>query len=326
MGNRPMGEKSMSPSFRNVALLYGGWSPEREVSLSTGRGVAQALQSLNQPYTLIDVQSPNPISLCQAIQEANADVIFIALHGKGHEEGSLQGVLNLLGIPYTHSGVLGSSIGFFKPLAKQIFRSLGIQTPDGSLIHIADLEAGRMSFSKRHILKPVDQGSTVGIQILNSPEDFSPTDWCFGPTALLEEFIEGREVTVGVISGMNPESARPLTTTEVLFSSPVLDYAHKYTAGLATHFTPAPLPPPATEYLLKASVKAHLGLQCRGATRCDFIYVPEEPDPQKACYLLEINTLPGLTPTSFVPEQAAALGISYADLVAYLLEHATIDS
>jgi D-alanine-D-alanine ligase len=302
---------------RRVAVLMGGWSSEREVSLTSGRGCAAALGRLGYDVTTIDV-SHDAAALVKALTP-KPDVVFNALHGRFGEDGNIQGLLNILEIPYTHSGLLASAIAMDKPMTRTVLSAQGLRFAEGKVVHRADVLAGDV-MARPYVIKPINEGSSVGVRIVR-PGDNSPFDaesWPFGDEVLVERFIAGRELTVGVMGD------RALGVTEIRPRQGFYDYAAKYTEGKAEHLIPAPIVPEALEEAKSVAVAAHRGLGCRGVSRADFRYDDTKGEPGELV-LLEVNTQPGMTSLSLVPEQAAAVGISYDELVGWLVENASCD-
>jgi D-alanine-D-alanine ligase len=300
-----------------VAVLMGGWSSERDVSLSSGRGCAAALGRLGYDVTTIDV-SHDAAALVKALTP-KPDVVFNALHGRFGEDGNIQGVLNILEIPYTHSGLLASAIAMDKPTARILFAAHGIRVARGKVVHRADVLAGDV-LPRPYVVKPTNEGSSVGVRIVR-PGDNSPFDaesWPFGDEVLVEQFIPGRELTVGVMGD------RALGVTEIRPRQGFYDYAAKYTEGKAEHLIPAPIAPESLAEAKAVALAAHRCLGCRGVSRADFRYDDTKGEPGELV-LLEVNTQPGMTSLSLVPEQAAAVGISYDALVGWLVENASCD-
>ena len=305
----------MSRADTHVAVLKGGWSPEREVSLSSGRECAKALRQAGFKVTEIDVDR----AIAGKLEAMHPDVCFNALHGPVGEDGTIQGVLNVLGIPYTHSGVRASAVAMDKPTAKDVFSRLGLRCPGGKVVTLDAFEAGH-PMEPPYVIKPIDQGSSVGVHIVKEGDNYRPTgeDWTFGDRVLVEPFIDGRELTVAVLDG------EPLEVTEITSSRGFYDYEAKYAPGGSIHLLPAPVPASIRTEALEMARRAHEALGCRGVSRCDFRYDDTQSDPG-VLYLLEINTQPGMTPTSLVPEQAAFRGISFPELVARMVEGAQCD-
>lgn len=299
-----------------VAVLYGGISAEREVSLSSGRQVVAALREAGYDVVPIDV-GPDLRDMLAAL-EPKPDVVFNALHGRYGEDGTIQGVLDWLGIPYTHSGVRASSVAMDKVAAKAAFRAAGLPVANGRVVPIADL-AEDHPLPAPYVVKPVNEGSSVGVEIIRAQDNRRAAiaaAWRFGPSALVEEYIPGRELTVGVMGD------RALAVTEIAPRTGFYDYEAKYAEGGSRHLIPAPIHPDITRQAMDVAVAAHDALGCRGASRADFRYDDTAGEPGRLV-LLEVNTQPGLTPTSLLPEQAAHVGIGFARLCTWMLEQAT---
>lgn len=311
VGRLVSGRKKMA----RVVVLLGGLSPERPVSLSSGAGCAAALRRLGHDVVEIDPQSPTWIGDLAA---ARPDAVFNALHGEWGEDGRTQGVLEYLKLPYTHSGVLASAVAMDKDKSKAVFAQAGLPLAKGKLMD-------RHEAAKAHpmplpyVVKPNAQGSSVGVFIVREganrpPEQLLDKEWTFGDDVLVEEFIDGKELTVAV---MHDRGA--LAVTEILPAGEWYDFDAKYSEGGSRHEIPAKIPQSVADQLMRAAEAAHHALGCRGVTRSDFRY-----DPQRdVIALLEVNTQPGMTPTSLVPEQAAYVGMSYDDIVAWILGDAS---
>lgn len=305
----------------HVAVLMGGLSAEREVSLSSGKECSAALREAGYQVTEVDVDR----KVAQTLTELGPDVCFNALHGPGGEDGSIQGLLNFLDIPYTHSGVLASALAMDKPRAKQLFGTVGIRCPEGWVLTKEQVAAGETPPAP-YVLKPLNQGSSFGVQIVASGENrvHINGNWPFGDEVLVERYVPGRELTVGVVGD------RALTVTEIRPKDGFYDYAAKYTDGIAVHDVPAEVPVQVREEAMRSAVAAHRALGCRGVSRADFRY----DDTGEGCrgrnagilYMLEVNTQPGMTPLSLLPEQAAHCGISFPELVSWMVEQAQCDS
>jgi D-alanine-D-alanine ligase len=299
-----------------VAVLYGGISAEREVSLSTGRQVIDALRQSGFDVDPIDVG--HDLGAVIAALTPKPDAVFNALHGRFGEDGAIQGVLDWLGIPYTHSGVRASSVAMDKVAAKALFVSAGLPVAKGRMVPIAELEAAD-PMPLPYVVKPSNEGSSVGVEIIrggdNRRADIARA-WKFGPAALVEEYIPGRELTVGVMGD------RALAVTEILaVANSFYDYESKYADQGSRHIVPAQVHPDAYARAMDVAVAAHRALGCRGASRCDFRYDDTVGEPGRLV-LLEINTQPGLTATSLLPEQAAHLGMSFPQLCTWMVENA----
>ena len=298
---------------RRVAVLMGGWSSEREVSLVSGRECAQALRASG--YTVAELDVTRDIgALVKALSPA-PDAVFNALHGRFGEDGTIQGLLDLLGIPYTHSGVLASALAMDKVAAKRIFAAVGIRVPDGLVATRAQAMAGDL-LPRPYVVKPINEGSSVGVEIVVADDPLPAfADWPDGDAVMVERYIPGRELTVAVMG------ERALAVTEIRAHNGFYDYTAKYTEGRAVHLIPAPIAPAAYDAALGIARRAHDALGCRGVSRADLRYDDTTGEPG-ALYLLEVNTQPGMTPLSLVPEQAAHCGIGFPQLVSWMVEHA----
>ena len=300
-----------------VAVLHGGISSEREVSLASGRQVAAALREAGFDVDLFDVNGDVQTLLNQLTPKP--DVVFNALHGRFGEDGSIQGILDWLNIPYTHSGVRASAIAMNKESAKAIFAASGLPVAKGGVMAVEDLlSADPMPLP--YVIKPVSEGSSVGVEIMRVGDNRRAAvarSWRFGRTAMVEEFIDGRELTVGVMGD------RALAVTDIVADAGTFyDYESKYSAGGSRHILPAAVHPDIHALAMDVAVRAHQALGCRGASRADFRYDDTHGEPGRLV-LLEINTQPGLTPTSLLPEQAAHVGINFPSLCAWMVEHAS---
>ena len=310
----------MTARKKHVAVLMGGWSAEREVSLVSGAGVAKALEEEGYTVTAVDVQR-DLNGLVAALNDPRPDVVFNALHGRGGEDGTIQGILEFLGLPYTHSGVRASAIAMDKAMTKRVLDSVGVRSPRGIVLTKGELTGGAHPMPAPYIVKPVDEGSTVGVTLVREGQNSPVGDaWTFGERALVEEFIPGRELTVAAM-GAGGTDTRALTVTEIVFEAQVYDYTAKYSAGHAVHTLPARIPDAVAEEAKRLAVLAHETLGCRGVSRSDFRWDESKPGTE-GLYFLEINNQPGMTPLSLVPEQAAHVGISYGALVSWLVENA----
>jgi D-alanine-D-alanine ligase len=299
-----------------VALLMGGWSAEREVSLMSGNGVADALESLGHKVTRIDMDR----NLALVLDGVRPDVVFNALHGTPGEDGTVQGLMDLMGIRYTHSGLSTSVIAIDKELTKQQLVPHGIRMPEGRIVESESLYGGD-PMPRPYVLKPVNEGSSVGVAIVTEGGNYgspiargTPGPWREFPRLLAEPFIKGRELTAAVLGD------EALAVTELRTSSGFYDYDAKYTDGLTEHVCPADIPDAVRDAALKMALDAHRLLGCRGCSRSDFRW--DEEQGLDGLYLLEVNTQPGMTPLSLVPEQGRHMGLSYAALVQRILEEA----
>ena len=296
----------------HVAVLMGGWSKEREVSLVSGAAVATALNDTGFQVTEIDVHQDAAALLTQLYPIP--DKVFNALHGRFGEDGCVQGFLNILGVPYTHSGVLASALAMDKPMSKRVFKEVGITVADHQILTREQLSQTVFG-SKPHVIKPLNEGSSVGVNIIFEGDSYTPTEkeWPFGSHVMAEQYIPGRELTVAVMG------ERALGVTEIKTERCFYDYDAKYSDGGSIHQVPAQLPQDIYDEAMRISVLAHKTLGCRGISRADMRY------DGKDLYLLEVNTQPGMTPTSLVPEQASYANISFENLVVWLVEHAECD-
>ena len=296
-----------------VIVFFGGRSNEREVSLVTGAAVEKALIDSGYRVKSMDVDE-DMITLVKGLSP-KPDVVFNALHGRYGEDGCVQGLLNLMGIRYTHSGVLASAAAFNKHVAKSIMAAAGIKVAEHQIVSYGNFLNEKV-MSPPYVVKPLNEGSSVGIFIVQDDDGFEPKkqNWGFGDKLMVERFIPGRELTVTVMGN------RPLAVTEVITGRNFYDYDAKYTNGGSKHIIPADIPEAIYDEALRVSLLAHKSLECRGLSRVDIRYDGTN------VYVLEVNTQPGMTPTSLVPEQAAYLGISFNELVIWLVENATCDS
>jgi D-alanine-D-alanine ligase len=300
----------------HIAVLMGGWSAEREVSLVTGNGVADALESRGHRVTRIDMDR----NVAARLADLSPDVVFNALHGTPGEDGTVQGMMDLMGLRYTHSGLETSVIAIDKELTKMVLVPHGIRMPVGRVVESESLY-GADPLPRPYVLKPVNEGSSVGVAIIqdggNHGDPISPHTkgpWQEFDRLLAEPFIPGRELTVAVL---NDEA---LAVTELRPKSGFYDYDAKYTEGMTEHVCPANIPGDIADAAMAMALKAHRLLGCRGASRADFRW--DEAKGADGLYLLEVNTQPGMTPLSLVPEQARARGIDYASLVERIVEAA----
>jgi D-alanine-D-alanine ligase len=299
----------------HVAVLMGGASAEREISLISGEACAAALESRGYRVSRVDAGRDLP----QRLALLRPDRVFNALHGRMGEDGRVQGLLDLMGLPYTHSGVLASALAMDKPMAKRVLAAAGLRCPEGVETRLGALEEG-LPLPPPVVVKPAAEGSSVGVTILHDTDPrplFERNDLDREQRVLVERYVPGRELTCAVMGG------RALTVTEIRPAEGFYDYRAKYTAGLAVHDVPARLPEGLYRQVMDWAAQAHRVLGCRGVSRADFRYNPDEGED--GLYLLELNTQPGMTPLSLVPEQAAHCGIGFADLVERLLEEATCD-
>lgn len=307
----------MSRGPWHVAVLMGGWSNEREVSLKSGEGVALALESRGHRVTRIDMGR----DVAQGLTQAAPDVVFNALHGVPGEDGSVQGMLDLMGTPYTHSGLVTSVIAIDKELTKQRLVPHGIPMPVGTIVTSESVFAAD-PLPRPYVLKPVNEGSSVGVAIVKADGNYgnpigrdSVGPWQDFKELLAEPFIKGRELTVAVLAG----EALAVTELEVV-SGGFYDYEAKYTDGMTVHVCPANVPEHIAARMKQLALDAHNLLGCKGVSRSDFRWDDEQGEA--GIFLLEVNTQPGMTALSLAPEQAKACGIDYAELVERIVEEA----
>ena len=304
----------------HIAVLMGGWANERPVSLMSGSGVADALESRGHTVTRIDMDR----DVAARIVEANPDVVFNALHGVPGEDGTVQGMLDLMGVPYTHSGLATSVIAIDKELTKQALVPAGIPMPGGRIVTSEELYSGD-PLPRPYVLKPVNEGSSVGVAIVTEESNYGNPirrdvagPWQEFESLLAEPFIRGREMTTAVIDG--PDGPRALTVTELVPKSGFYDFDAKYTDGMTDHICPADLPDNITQLCLDYAVRAHQVLGCKGTSRTDYRW--DDTQGEAGLFVLETNTQPGMTPLSLVPEQAQHCGMDYGDLVEAIVAEA----
>lgn len=304
----------------HVVVLMGGWANEREVSLMSGAGVADALEMNGHRVTRIDMDR----DVAQRIAEAAPDVVFNALHGVPGEDGTVQGMLDLMGIAYTHSGVATSVIAIDKQLTKQALVPHGVPMPGGRIVASEELYE-RDPLPRPYVLKPVNEGSSVGVAIVTETSDYgypinpdTAGPWKQFDHLLAEPFIKGRELTTAVID--SAEGPRALGVTELIIETGFYDYEHKYTEGRTQHVCPAEIPEEIARLCEQYAIRAHEVLGCHGTSRTDFRW--DDEAGEDGLFVLETNTQPGMTPLSLVPEQARHAGIGYAELVELIVMEA----
>jgi D-alanine-D-alanine ligase len=302
----------------HVAVLMGGWSNERPVSLMSGNGVADALEKVGYKVSRVDMDR----NVAQVLTALRPDVVFNALHGVPGEDGSVQGMLDLMGIKYTHSGMVTSVIAIDKELTKQRLVPAGIPMPKGTMVDSETLFAAD-PLPRPYVLKPVNEGSSVGVAIVTENSNYgnpisrdAKGPWQEFETLLAEPFIKGRELTVAVLGG------KALCVTELKPKSGFYDFDAKYTDGLTEHICPAEIPDEIAQYMLDIALDAHRLLGCKGASRTDFRW--DDEFGKNGVFVLETNTQPGMTPLSLVPEQARQVGISYEQLVDMIVKEALV--
>ena len=300
----------------HIVVLMGGWSAEREVSLSSGKGVADALESRGHRVTRIDMDR----DVAQRLAEAKPDLVFNALHGTPGEDGSIQGLMDIMGLRYTHSGLATSVIAIDKVLTKQALIPHGIPMPGGRIVRSDTLYEGD-PLPRPYVLKPVNEGSSVGVAIVTDDGNYGNPigrdvagPWQEFDELLAEPYIRGRELTTAVLGD------RALGVTELRPKSGWYDYDAKYTDGMTTHIFPAQIPDDVADACKRLAVAAHQALGCKGASRSDFRW--DDNQGVAGLFLLEVNTQPGMTPLSLVPEQAQHTGMSYPELVQWIVDEA----
>jgi D-alanine-D-alanine ligase len=299
---------------KHVAVLMGGWSAEREVSLRSGRACAEALVRRGYRVSPLDV-SPE---IGAALAATKPDVALNVLHGRPGEDGTLQGLLEILGIPYSHSGVLASALAMHKGYAKALFRAADIPVAEDRLV--SRFEAAKAHvMAPPYVVKPVAEGSSVGVFIVTEahphpPQELFRDDWTFGETVMVERYIPGKELTCAVLGD------RALDVIEIVPTTRFYDYEAKYAAGGSRHLLPAPILPNVYQEVRRLTLAAHNALGCRGVSRADFRY-DDRGTGKLVC--LEVNTQPGMTETSLVPELAAYAGITFDELVQWMVEDAS---
>ncbi|MCZ6764598.1 MAG: D-alanine--D-alanine ligase [Alphaproteobacteria bacterium] len=321
---------------KTICVLKGGWSVEREVSLASGANCAAALAQAGFDVREIDVTrdiAALVADLTGASGETPAGAVFNALHGRFGEDGCVQGLLNMLDLPYTHSGVAASATAIDKVRARGVFAAAGITVAEGGhLVARRDL-VGVHPMTPPYVIKPRNEGSSVGVEIVTGERRASPGDAKADPDEelLVERYVPGHELTVAVTGDGQRDPLTTLGVTELRPKTGFYDYAHKYTAGKTDHLLPAPIPERVAELAQGWAERAHLALGCRGVSRADFRFDSDtfsSSDPMsesRALVLLEVNTQPGMTPMSLVPEQAAFRGIPFVEFVTWLIERARCD-
>jgi D-alanine-D-alanine ligase len=307
----------VSAAAKRVAVLKGGWSAEREVSLSSGRDVAKALRG--EGYDVYEIDVTRDLDKLVGALTPRPDAVFNALHGRGGEDGTVQGVLEFLRLPYTHSGLLASALAMDKPAAKAVFAAAGLPLARGKVVKRADLL--HHDIPAPFVVKPSNEGSSVGVRIVRANDNSWSAEaakWAYEDN-LVEEFIPGRELTCAIMG------ERCLGALEIRAKAAAFyDYESKYAPGGSEHLMPAPIHPEAYEEACAVSLAAHKALGCRGVSRADLRYDDTGGEPGRVV-LLEVNTQPGMTPTSLVPDLARHHGIGYGALVRWMVENAALD-
>ena len=308
----------MNPNMsKHVAVLMGGWSNEREVSLRSGKACADALERQGYRVTRIDVER----DIATVLAALKPDIACNLLHGTPGEDGTIQGILEILRIPYTHSGVLASALAMQKDTAKVVMQATGVPVPEGKVVSRA--EAARNHVLPRpYVIKPIAEGSSVGVFIVTEqhahpPQELTRADWSYGDRLLVERYIPGKELTCAVLGD------KSLDVIEIVAATRFYDYEAKYAPGGSKHLLPAPIPPAVYQEVRRLSLRAHQALGCRGVSRADFRY--DERAGAAGLFCLEVNTQPGMTETSLVPELAAYAGMSFDTLVRWMVEDASLN-
>jgi D-alanine-D-alanine ligase len=303
---------------KHVAVLMGGWSAEREISLRSGKTCAEALSRLGYQATRIDVGR----DIAAVLATVKPDVALNVLHGRPGEDGTLQGILEILAIPYTHSGVMASAVAMQKDIAKTLFRAADVPVPDGVV-------ASRFEVAKRHIMpppyviKPLAEGSSVGVFIISAdhrhpPQELTRHDWAYGELVMVENYIPGKELTCAV------RGNEALGVIEIVPTVRFYDYEAKYAPGGSKHLLPAQISSFVYQEVRRLALAAHRALGCRGVSRADFRY-DDRTDGLGGLFCLEVNTQPGMTETSLVPELAVHAGITFDELVRWMIEDASLN-
>ena len=303
---------------KHIAVLMGGWSAEREISLRSGQACAAALERLGYRVTPIDVDR----DIAAALTQVKPDVALNVLHGRPGEDGTVQGLLEILGIPYTHSGVLASALAMKKDVAKEVFRAAGVPVAEG--VVASRLEAARTHLLPRpYVIKPIAEGSSKGVYIVTEqhehpPQELYREDWAYGDRVIVEKYIAGKELTCACMG----EEA--LGVIEIVPATRFYDYEAKYAPGGSKHLLPAPISSFVYQLARRLTLAAHRALGCRGVSRADFRY-DDRIEGTGGLVCLEVNTQPGMTETSLVPELAAHAGISFDELVQWMVEDASLN-
>lgn len=302
----------------HVAVLMGGWSAEREVSLRSGRACAEALARLRYRVTRIDVGR----DIATVLATVKPDVALNVLHGRPGEDGTLQGILEILAIPYTHSGVMASAVAMQKDVAKELFRAAAMPVPEG--VVATRFEAARSHLlPPPYVIKPIAEGSSVGVFIVNAdhahpPQELNREDWSYGDRVIVEKYVPGKELTCAIVGDA------ALGVIEIVPTARFYDYEAKYALGGSKHLLPAPISSFVYQEARRLALVAHRALGCRGVSRADFRY-DDRIEGTRGLFCLEVNTQPGMTETSLVPELAAHAGITFDELVRWMIEDASLN-
>jgi D-alanine-D-alanine ligase len=303
---------------KHVAVLMGGWSAEREVSLRSGKSCAEALVRRGYRVTRIDVGR----DIATVLTTVKPDVALNVLHGRPGEDGTLQGILEILAIPYTHSGVMASAVAMQKDVAKVLFQAAAVPVPDGLIVPRLEVAKGHV-LPPPYVIKPIAEGSSVGVFIVREdhvhpPQELTRDDWAYGDRLMVETYIPGKELTCAVMGD------DALGVIEIVPTVKFYDYEAKYAPGGSKHLLPAPISPFVYQEARRLALAAHRALGCRGVSRADFRY-DDRVEGTGGLVCLEVNTQPGMTETSLVPELAAHAGITFGELVQWMVEDASLN-
>jgi len=303
---------------KHVAVLMGGWSAEREISLRSGKACADALVRRGYRVTRIDVGR----DIASVLTTVNPDVALNVLHGRPGEDGTLQGILEILAIPYSHSGVMASAVAMQKDVAKALFTAAAVPVPTGSVVSRLEAAKGHV-LAPPYVIKPIAEGSSVGVFIVREdhahpPQELTRADWPYGERVIVEQYIPGKELTCAVMGG------EALGVIEIVPTVRFYDYEAKYAPGGSKHLLPAPISPFVYQEARRLALAAHGALGCRGVSRADFRY-DDRVEGTGGLVCLEVNTQPGMTETSLVPELAAHAGITFDELVQWMVEDASLN-
>jgi D-alanine-D-alanine ligase len=303
---------------KHVAVLMGGWSAEREVSLRSGKACADALTRRGYRVTRIDAGR----DIAAVLTTVKPDVALNVLHGRPGEDGTLQGILEILAIPYTHSGVMASAVAMQKDVAKVLFQAAAVPVPDGLVVSRLEAAKGHV-LPPPYVIKPIAEGSSVGVFIVREdhvhpPQELTRDDWAYGDRLIVEAYIPGKELTCAVMGD------DALGVIEIVPTVKFYDYEAKYAPGGSKHLLPAPISPFVYQEARRLALAAHRALGCRGVSRADFRY-DDRVEGTGGLVCLEVNTQPGMTETSLVPELAAHAGITFGELVQWMVEDASLN-
>jgi len=303
---------------KHVAVLMGGWSAEREISLRSGKACADALVRRGYRVTRIDVGR----DIAAVLTTVNPDVALNVLHGRPGEDGTLQGILEILAIPYSHSGVMASAVAMQKDVAKVLFTAAAVPVPTGSVVSRLEAAKGHL-LAPPYVIKPIAEGSSVGVFIVREdhaqpPQELTRADWPYGERVIVEQYIPGKELTCAVMG------AEALGVIEIVPTVIFYDYEAKYAPGGSKHLLPAPVSPFVYQEVRRLALAAHRALGCRGVSRADFRF-DDRVEGTGGLVCLEVNTQPGMTETSLVPELAAHAGITFDELVQWMVEDASLN-